>query len=328
MTALLDVRGMSVGIPASRSPTLLVENVSFHVQAGEAFGIVGESGCGKSTTIRAVIRLLSGRLRILAGSCSFQGMDLFQLSEAALEKIRGAGIGMVFQDPTMALNPVLTVGRQIAEGLRYHTPAAGFRGGQRVEEVLRLVGAPDPARIAAAFPHELSGGLRQRAAIAMALACAPRLLLADEPTTALDVTIQDQILRLLSELRVKLSMALVLVTHDLGVIAQTCDRVAVMYAGRIVEEASVQRLFSAPAHPYTVALLNSIPRGARALHALRPIEGMPPDPAHRPRGCSFAPRCPRRQARCETVSPDLVPWAGGGMLACHNPALVAGTQSV
>lgn len=319
MNALLDVRALDVGTGSGATEIRLVEDVSFSVAAGEAYGIVGESGCGKSTTIRAVIRLLAGRLRVTSGSIAFEGVDLARLDETALRSVRGAGIGMVFQDPLTALNPVLPVGRQIAEGLRHHGRASRAGRAARTIEVMRLVGLPDPTRIAAAFPHELSGGQRQRVAIAIALACAPKLLLADEPTTALDVTIQDQILRLLSELRRTLGMGLVLVTHDLGVVAQTCDRVAVMYAGRIVEEAPIARIFAAPAHPYTVALLSSIPLGARARHPLRPIAGMPPDPAQRRLGCPFEPRCPRRLGVCAATMPPFAKPKGGGGVACHNP---------
>ena len=320
MADLLSVERLGVGIPRAEGNVALVEDVSFTVRAGEAYGIVGESGCGKSTTIRAIIRLLAGRARITDGAIRFEGEDLARATEARLRPLRGAGIGMIFQDPLTALNPVMTVGAQIAEGLRYHgtIPSAGRRA--RMLEVMRLVGLPDPARIAAAFPHELSGGQRQRAAIAIALVCSPRLLLADEPTTALDVTIQAQILKLLGGLRRQLGMALILVTHDLGVVAQTCDRVAVMYSGRIVEEAPIARIFAAPRHPYTVALLNSIPRGTRANHPLHPIAGMPPDPAHRPPGCSFAPRCPNKQADCERAFPAWTIAVGGGGFACYHPA--------
>jgi oligopeptide/dipeptide ABC transporter ATP-binding protein len=313
------VQGLSVGLGAGSDAVRLVDDVSFGVRAGEAYGIVGESGCGKSTTIRAVIRLLSGRLRILSGKVLFEGGDLATLPESGLQKVRGAGIGMVFQDPLTALNPVLPVGRQIAEALQFHESTSRTDRKLRMLEVLRLVGLPDPNRIASAYPHELSGGQRQRVAIAIALACAPRLLLADEPTTALDVTIQDQILRLLSELRATLGMALVLVTHDLGVVAHTCGRVAVMYAGRIVEQAPIAALFAAPAHPYTVALLNSIPRGPRRQHGLNPIAGMPPNPTNRPPGCQFAPRCGRRLPHCEIVAPALVFRDGDAGVACHNP---------
>jgi peptide/nickel transport system ATP-binding protein len=320
MPELLTVEHLGIGIPFGEGTVALVEDVSFTVRAGESYGIVGESGCGKSTTIRAIIRLLAGRARITAGAIRFEGQDLASADEATLRPLRGAGIGMIFQDPLTALNPVITVGAQIAEGLRYHgnVPSAGRRA--RMLEVMRLVGLPDPARIAAAFPHELSGGQRQRGAIAIALVCSPRLLLADEPTTALDVTIQAQILKLLSELRTRLGMALILVTHDLGVVAQTCDRVAVMYSGRIVEEAPIARIFSAPRHPYTVALLNSIPRGTRAKHPLHPIVGIPPDPAHRPPGCGFAPRGPNRQADCERAVPAWAASPGGGGFACNHPA--------
>lgn len=319
MAQLLNVDHLSIGIPHGGGTVALVEDVSFTIRAGDSYGIVGESGCGKSTTIRAIIRLLSGKARITQGRIQFEGVDLVQAPEGALRSMRGGGIGMVFQDPLTALNPVITVGRQIAEGLRYHGALPAAARWARMLEVLRLVGLPDPPRIAAAFPHELSGGQRQRAAIAIALISSPRLLLADEPTTALDVTIQAQILRLLSDLRSRLGMALILVTHDLGVVAQTCDRVAVMYSGRIVEEAPIRRIFQRPRHPYTVALLNSIPRGARADHLLHPIAGVPPDPAHRPPGCSFAPRCPNRQADCVGAPPGWTPEAAGGGFACFHP---------
>ncbi|MCB8882183.1 ABC transporter ATP-binding protein [Acidisoma cellulosilytica] len=321
MVDLLDVDHLGIGIARGDSTVSLVEDVSFTIRAGESYGIVGESGCGKSTTIRAIIRLLTGKARITQGSVRFDGVDLAQAKESALQSVRGAGIGMVFQDPLTALNPVITVGQQIAEGLRYHGVRSAPERRARMLEAMRLVGLPDPARIAASYPHELSGGQRQRAAIAIALIASPRLLLADEPTTALDVTIQAQILRLLTDLRSRLGMALVLVTHDLGVVAQTCDRVAVMYSGRIVEEAPIRRIFEAPRHPYTVALLNSIPRGTRAGHPLHPIAGMPPDPAQRPPGCSFAPRCPNRQEDCEVSAPGWTQDAGGGGFACFHPAL-------
>jgi oligopeptide/dipeptide ABC transporter ATP-binding protein len=322
MTDLLTVEHLGIGISRGEGTVALVEDVSFSLRAGDSYGIVGESGCGKSTTIRAIIRLLAGRARITAGAIRFEGQDLAQAAESKLRPLRGAGIGMIFQDPLTALNPVIPVGHQIAEGLRYHGNVPPGERRARMLEVMRLVGLPDPQRIAGAFPHELSGGQRQRAAIAIALICAPRLLLADEPTTALDVTIQAQILTLLSDLRRRLQMALILVTHDLGVVAQTCDRVAVMYSGRIVEEAPIARIFAAPRHPYTVALLNSIPRGTRANHPLHPIAGMPPDLAHRPQGCSFAPRCPNRQADCELAFPDWTITAGGGGFACYHPAAV------
>ena len=322
MTGLLDVRALSVDVRrAAGPPVRLVDAVSFAVGPGETYGLVGESGCGKSTTVRAVIRLLGARVHIAEGSIVFEGRDLARLDEHEVETVRGDGIGMVFQDPLTALNPVLPVGHQVAEGLRYHGVRGRTTRVARVRDVMRLVGLPDPDRIAAAYPQELSGGQRQRVGIAMALACAPRLLLADEPTTALDVTIQDQILALLSDLRARLGMALLLVTHDLGVVAQTCTRVAVMYAGRIVEEAPVPRLFAAPAHPYTRALLASIPQGSRAAHELRPIPGLPPDPAERPPGCAFAPRCQRRLDICTSAVPPWRAMPGGGGHACYNPSL-------
>lgn len=322
MVDLLNIDHLGIGIARAGKRVSLVEDVSFTVRTGESYGIVGESGCGKSTTIRAIIRLLTGKAHITQGKIQFNGLDLAQAPESTLQSVRGAGIGMVFQDPLTALNPVLTVGRQIAEGLRYHSSLSRSARRDQMLDAMRLVGLPDPQRIAASYPHELSGGQRQRAAIAIALISSPRLLLADEPTTALDVTIQAQILRLLTDLRSRLGMALILVTHDLGVVAQTCDRVAVMYSGRIVEEAPIRRIFENPRHPYTVALLNSIPRGPRAAHQLHPIAGMPPDPAQRPPGCSFAPRCPSRQAACETAAPGWTTEPGGGGFACFHPAQV------
>ncbi|HUC18397.1 MAG TPA: ABC transporter ATP-binding protein [Acetobacteraceae bacterium] len=319
---LLALEGVGVSLTANGAR--LVEDVSFTLGSGESFGIVGESGSGKSTTIRAIIGLLPDGLRA-TGQVVFSGENIAGASEARLARLRGAGIGMVFQDPLSALNPVMLVGRQIAEALRWHgrlDPAARRR---RMIEVMRLVGLPEPERLASSYPHELSGGQRQRVALAIALACAPRLLLADEPTTALDVTIQDQILRLLDELRRSLGMALVLVTHDLGVIARVCARVAVMYAGRIVEEAPVARLFAAPAHPYTRMLLDSIPQGPRACHPLAPIPGRPPDPAHRPRGCGFAPRCPLASVACTERTPPWRVLAAGGGFACFHPLLAEAT---
>ncbi len=322
---LLALEG--VGVTRTADGASLVEDVAFTLGAGESFGIVGESGSGKSTTVRAIIGLLPEGLHA-SGRVHFSGENIAGMEEARLARLRGAGIGMVFQDPLSALNPVMLVGRQIAEALRWHgklDPAARRR---RTIEVMRLVGLPEPERLAASYPHELSGGQRQRVALAIALACSPRLLLADEPTTALDVTIQDQILRLLDELRRSLGMALVLVTHDLGVIAQICERVAVMYAGRIVEEAPVARLFSAPAHPYTRMLLDSIPQGPRALHPLAPIPGRPPDPALRPPGCGFAPRCPRASGACTERSPPWRALGTGGGFACLHPVIAEAVAHV
>jgi peptide/nickel transport system ATP-binding protein len=315
---LLALEG--VGVTVATGGATLVEDVSFTLGAGESFGIVGESGSGKSTTVRAIIGLLPPSLNA-SGRILFAGESIAGAGEARLARLRGAGIGMVFQDPLAALNPVMTVGRQIAEALRWHGRLDPTARRRRTTEVMRLVGLPEPERLAASYPHELSGGQRQRVALAIALACAPRLLLADEPTTALDVTIQDQILRLLDELRRSLGMALVLVTHDLGVIARVCERVAVMYGGRIVEEAPVARLFAAPAHPYTRMLLDSIPQGPRTLHPLAPIPGRPPDPAHRPPGCGFAPRCPRASSACAERPPPWRAHTASGGFACLHPLL-------
>lgn len=260
--ALLSVRGLAVSYRGQRGTVRAVQDVSFSVERGEIFGIVGESGSGKSTALRALLRLLPAPpAEITGGEVLFSDgdsvVDLLKLSAPELRRIRGARIGMVFQDPQKALNPVMTIGAQIGEGIRYRERPSAAALRARVIEVMTLVGIPDPERRLDAYPHELSGGLRQRAVIAAALISSPSLLLADEPTTALDVTIQDQILRLLAGLRDRLGMSVVMVTHDLGVVAQNCRRVAVMHNGRIVEEGPVEQVFSAPAHPYTRALLSA-----------------------------------------------------------------------
>jgi peptide/nickel transport system ATP-binding protein len=301
--ALLEVRDLTVefgdGLRAA-------DGVSFDVRPGEVFGLVGESGSGKSTVVRSLIRLLPANASVTGGAVRFDGRDLMTVSEREMRRVRGARMSMVFQDPLTALNPVLPVGLQIGEGLRWHSNLSGSGRRARVLEVMRLVGLPDHERLLRAYPHELSGGLRQRVALAVALVSEPALLLADEPTTALDVTIQDQILKLLVELRDKLTMSVVLVTHDLGVVAQTCQRVAVMYAGHIVELGPVERIFAAPAHPYTRALLDSIPRASIAEGRLTPIPGAPPNLDEIPDGCRFAPRCRFAEAKCTTVDPPLV----------------------
>jgi oligopeptide/dipeptide ABC transporter ATP-binding protein len=272
--------------------------VSFAVRAGETFALVGESGSGKTMTCRAVLRLVHPPGRVAGGRVVFEGRDLVRLSEARMERVRGHGLGMVFQDPMTALNPVLSVERQITEilpALPAGAPEAARR--TRAVELLRHVGIPDPARRLDAYPHQLSGGQRQRVMLAIALARRPRLLVADEPTTALDVTIQAQILRLIVTLQKELGMALILVTHDLGVVYQTADRVAVMYAGEIVELAPAARLFDGPRHPYTIGLIESVPSADRR-HALRPIPGTPPDLAALGPGCPFAPRCAWAAPEC------------------------------
>jgi peptide/nickel transport system ATP-binding protein len=298
----------------------VLEGVGFTLDAGAVVGLVGESGCGKSVTAMSVMRLLpSPPSRVDRGSIRFDGIDLLSLDEDAMRDMRGNRIGMIFQEPMTSLNPTFTVGWQIDEALRLHTPLGREARHQRCLELMRLVGIGAAERRLKQYPHELSGGLRQRIMIAMALACEPRLLVADEPTTALDVTIQAQILDLLSGLRDRLGMAILLITHDLGVVAEYCDQVVVMYAGRVVEKAPVRPLFARPRHPYTAGLLASIPKldGVRGL--LPTIPGMVPSPGNRPPGCPFADRCPNVLARCRAEMPPLAGGPDGHAFACWNP---------
>jgi oligopeptide/dipeptide ABC transporter ATP-binding protein len=311
---ILSVRGLHVEIPTPRGVVKAVDGVDLDIPRGGAFGLVGESGCGKSMTLRAILGLLPGRARIASGEVVFDGETL---STRSLQDLRGSSIGMVFQEPMTALNPVMRVGEQIAEGPRVRLGHSAERSRERALELLRLVGIPDPERRYRAFPHELSGGLRQRIVIAIALACEPQLLLCDEPTTALDVTIQDQILHLLARLRGETGVSMVLVTHDLAVVAQTCERVAVMYAARIVETGTVAEVFGAPRHPYTRALLRSVPDFDERRAHLESIAGMPPDLVSPPAGCRFHPRCDIAHPDCATVDPPLVPLGSGRATACR-----------
>ena len=304
-----------------------MSDVSFTVERGEIYGLVGESGSGKSTVIRALMGFLpSPPAKVTGGEVRFGGADLLKMREAELNQVRGARIGMVFQDPLQALNPVLTIGDQIGEALyRERLTRAALRS--RVTEAMTLAGIPDPETRLGAYPHELSGGLRQRAAIAAALITNPELLLADEPTTALDVTLQAQILKIFKEGRDRLGMSVILVTHDLAVVAETCRRVAVMYAGRIVEEGPVRRVLTAPAHPYTRALLGATLDRAGNRARLRPIPGAPPDLVSPPPGCGFAPRCAGAEARCNDKVPDLEEHAGGHFTRCARRLELADIRS-
>jgi peptide/nickel transport system ATP-binding protein/oligopeptide transport system ATP-binding protein len=312
---LLALRDLSVSIGGARP----VDGVTLSVAAGEMLGIVGESGSGKSLTLKAVLRLLPPTATI-GGQVQWQGQDIAALPEPAMRAMRGRDIAMVFQEPMTALNPVLTVGLQITESLAAHLGMRGAAARRRAAELLDLVGIPDARRRLRSYPHEFSGGMRQRAMIAIALASAPKLLLADEPTTALDVTIQDQILKLLLRLKDELSMAVILVTHDLGVVAATCDRVAVMYAGRIMEAGSVAAIFAAPSHAYTLGLLRSIPGAQHARQRLDGIAGAPPDPNDMPPGCRFAPRCGFVVAACRSAVPPLIAVAPSQESACVRAA--------
>jgi peptide/nickel transport system ATP-binding protein len=307
--ALLDVDRLTTAFPIEGREVSAVSGVSFTLDAGDTLALVGESGCGKSLTALSILRLVDPPGRIVGGTVRLDGRDLLTLREREMRSVRGREIGLVLQEPMTALNPVYTVGSQIAEALEVHGLARGKAARARAVELLDAVRVPEPHRRVDDYPHQLSGGLRQRALIAAALACQPKLLIADEPTTALDVTIQGQILDLLRDLKARFRLALLLITHDLGVVAQQADRVAVMYAGRIVEEAPVRTLFRDPKHPYTRGLLASLPgrRGTR----LRAIEGTVPRLGLIPAGCAFAPRCPNRFEACVDL-PALVPGTDGG----------------
>jgi peptide/nickel transport system ATP-binding protein len=313
-----------------------VDGVSFSVRRGEVLAIVGESGCGKSVTSLSIMRLIASPPgRTVKGRVLFEGRDLLQLSESQMRKIRGDAISMIFQEPMTSLNPVLTIGRQIAEALVVHRGSSREQAAQRAIELLRLVRMPEAERRAAQYPHQLSGGMRQRVMIAMALACEPQLLIADEPTTALDVTIQAQILDLMRELQQNTGAAIVLITHDLGVVAEMAERVVVMYAGRKVEEASVAELFAHPRHPYTRGLLDSIPKlGARKRDGdqggrtrLAEIPGTVPSLVEPITGCAFAARCAYVTARCRSDSPPLEERAEGHFAACWESERVAGVAN-
>lgn len=305
------MRNLKTFFATRRGEVRSVDDVSFTIEQGETLSLVGESGCGKSVTALSMMRLVSAPGRVVGGEVLFEGRDLLKLSPAEMRAIRGDDIAMIFQDPMTSLNPVYTVGEQIAEAIRLHRKVSKREAWNQAIEAMRDVTIPAPEIRAKTYPHEMSGGMRQRVMIAMALACDPKLLIADEPTTALDVTIQAQILELLTELREKRHLALLLITHDLGVVAETSDRVAVMYAGKIVEEASAKELFKHPRHPYTEGLLRAVPRldeqreGRRK--RLQTIEGVVPNPLELPPGCRFAPRCPHAQGTCREGGIELIP---------------------
>jgi len=313
---VLVVRDLRVTFRTPEGPVCAVRGMDLEVAPGEILGLVGESGSGKSVAMLAVLGLLPRNAEI-EGSAVFEGRELIGLARRDLRVVRGAGIAMIFQDPLTALNPVHRIGRQIAEGIRAHQAVTRVAADARAVELLNAVGIPDPERRARAFPHEMSGGMRQRAMIAMMIANDPQLLIADEPTTALDVTVQAQILELLDEIRTRTGCAMVFITHDLGVIARIADRVQVMYGGRIAEVAPTPELFGAPTHPYTVGLLEAVPGPDRP----RPegIPGTPPSMLRPPAGCAFHARCPRALPVCSEVDPPLLTMGVGHVGACHNP---------
>ena len=312
---ILEVRDLATVFETAAGLIRAVDDVSFDIAGGETLCLVGESGSGKSALALSIVGLIRPPGRVTGRSVRFKGRELLGLSDDQLRAVRGAGIALVFQEPMTALNPVFTVGAQVAEALRVHGRAAGSEARRQAVALLAAVRMPDPERRARDFPHQLSGGMRQRVSIAIALACSPALVIADEPTTALDATIQAQILDLLLDLRAARGLSLLLVTHDLGVAAGMADRVAVMYAGRLVESAPVATIFSAPQHPYTRGLLASQP-GRAPGRRIPAIEGAAPNPARLPRGCAFAPRCPERLARCEAAAPPETVVAPGQTVRC------------
>jgi peptide/nickel transport system ATP-binding protein len=325
---VLDVKGLQTVFFTNSGLFKAVDDISFSVRRGETLAIVGESGCGKSVTALSVMRLVPDPPgRIVGGSIMLEGTDLLGLDEDSMRQIRGNRISMIFQEPMTSLNPVMRIGDQITEAVRLHRPMSRKQASAIAVEMLRLVRIPEPERRALEYPHQLSGGMRQRAMIAMALACRPALLIADEPTTALDVTIQAQILALVLELQQELGMALILITHDLGVVAQTAQRVIVMYAGKKVEEADVEALFANPRHPYTRGLMASIPAvpslGGNADVRLVEIPGMVPSLTRLPKGCAFAPRCEFAIARCREEYPPLENFGVDHWAACWRAAEIA-----
>ncbi len=316
-TPLLQVKEMTTTFRTARGRLTAVDGISFHINRGERVGLVGESGCGKSVTSRSIMRLVPIPPGRVEGSIHFAGQELLDKTESEMQRVRGEKISMIFQDPMTCLNPVYSIGEQVAETLRFHRGLSRTEAQTQAMTMLEQVGLPQAARRLHSYPHELSGGMRQRVMIAIAIACHPALLIADEPTTALDVTIQAQILELMQELNAEYGMSILFITHDLGVIAEMCERVLVMYAGQIVESAPIYDLFDRPLHPYTLGLLACIPNLAERKERLQPIEGAPPDLVRRPPGCLFHPRCPYAQDRCQTERPMLRPATAERLSACH-----------
>jgi peptide/nickel transport system ATP-binding protein/oligopeptide transport system ATP-binding protein len=318
MPPLLSIEGLDVRYESPRGDVRAVDGLDLALEAGETYALVGESGCGKTATAYAILRLVEPG-RIAGGRIVFQGRDLMTLSEKEMRGVRGAGIGIAFQEPGAALNPVLKIGTQVGESLRIHRGVSRKDAWREAVRLLTAVSLPDPERQASSYAHELSGGMKQRAMLAIALSCSPALLIADEPTSALDVTIQAQILDLLRKLKAEYNLTVLLITHDFGVVAEVADRVGVMYAGRLVEQAGARELFADPKHPYTRALLRAMPeegddsRGKR----LRALPGNAPDPVAPPPGCRFHPRCPDVFAPCAAVEPKDLALGGGRRVACH-----------
>lgn len=324
MTKLLEVKDLKTYFYTDDGVVKAVDGVNFSVEAGKTIGIVGESGCGKSITAMSILRLIPDPPgRIVNGEVIFEGEDLTKVSDERIREIRGNNISMIFQEPMTSLNPVFTVGYQIGEVLMLHQKLSEEEARERAIEMISLVGIPNPERIVDEYPHQLSGGMRQRIMIAMALACQPKLLIADEPTTALDVTIQAQILELMNGLKNRLNTSIMLITHDLGVIAEMADHVIVMYSGKVVEDAPVLELFNNPKHPYTIGLMRSIPSLVQEGERLETIPGMVPNPLYLPKGCYFHPRCKFAIEECKHVQPELREIGPGHKAACIRAEEVA-----
>lgn len=314
---LLDIKDLRVSFFTPGGEVKAVRGVSWHLDEGEAIGIVGESGSGKSVSVYAVMRLLQSPGKVIGGSIEFEGRDIVSLSEKEMRKIRGNDIAMIFQDPMTSLNPVYTVGNQIREPLKLHLNMDSATAKLRAIELLRMVGIPNPQRRVRQYPFEFSGGMRQRAMISMALACEPKLLIADEPTTALDVTIQAQILEIMKDLKHKSKMSIVLITHDLGIVSDICDKIIIMYGGEIVEYGPIESLFENPSHQYTLGLIGSLPKlNVDERETLKPIEGSPVDLMHPPAGCPFAPRCEKCMKVCLSEKPPYFKMNEGHYSAC------------
>jgi peptide/nickel transport system ATP-binding protein len=321
MADLIQVKNLQTSFFTPEGEVRAIDGVSFEIGEGKTLGLVGESGCGKSVTSLSIMRLIASPPgKIVGGEILYRGKDLLKLNNEAMRKIRGNEISMIFQEPMTSLNPVFTVGNQIGEAIKLHQGLGKKETRQKTIDMLRLVKIADPESRVDSYPHQLSGGMRQRVMIAMALSCNPALLIADEPTTALDVTIQAQILDLMKELRQRIGMALLLITHDLGVVAEQADDVAIMYAGKIVERSSTQAIFNRPFHPYTVGLLNSLPSvGGAKKKRLDAIPGVVPNPLHLPSGCRFRDRCPKAADLCAQSEPQLLEKEPGHAVACHFP---------
>jgi oligopeptide/dipeptide ABC transporter ATP-binding protein len=324
---LLELDNLSTHYVSAQGTRVVraVDEVSLRIHAGETLGIVGESGSGKSTLALSILRVLPPAAHIVSGRMMFEGEDLLKKSDEEMRQVRGRRIAMILQDPMASLNPLFTIGNQVAEPIRVHEGASRATAWNRARELLKAVRIPAPETRVKQYPHEMSGGMRQRIVGAIGMSCEPRLLIADEPTTSLDLTIQAQYLKLLRDLQRSHGLALIFITHNLGIVAKMCDQLAVMYAGRVVESGPVSRIFNAPAHPYTEALLSSIPRMSDDRQRLTAIDGQPPDLAKLPPGCAFAPRCPRAFERCLQSTPPELPLGDGRTARCWlaTPALGA-----